>query len=208
MARLLFCLPICLLLAPAYPDYGPLPTADDPPPATSKDAQTFPAELGGDPVVFLKKCLERYDREIQSYSLTLRKREKVLGKLKDTEVLDVCFKDRPHSVFFHWKQGSAGSFSPKSVLYVEGENENRLKVQLSFLALDLLLSDPRVKETSRYPITEFGFRKSTQRVYDSWKRAHAEGALHVAYLGLEQRPETGDRPCHVIKRTGYARRLT
>jgi hypothetical protein len=60
------------------------------------------------------------------------------------------------------------------------------------------------KERSRYLITEFGFRKSTSRVLRAWVAAREEGTLHVEYLGVKTVPETGDRPCHVLRRAKYA----
>jgi len=60
-----------------------------------------------------------------------------------------------------------------------------------------------VRGKTRYLITAFGFRKSTERIYHGWKAAQEKGTLFVEYLGLRQVPEAGDRWCHVLRRTKY-----
>jgi hypothetical protein len=107
-------------------------------------------------------------------------------------------------VYFFWKKGPTGFKAPRSVLYIEGWNDNKLKIQLSLLRVDRSPADAEVKSTSRYPINEFGFRKATQRVLDHWLPAQRAGKLHVEYLGLDTRGELGNRACHVFRRTKFA----
>jgi hypothetical protein len=189
------CFFVCLLLHPAVPhQVTPTPTREDTAKHSSGQAQDFPEELGGDPVVFLKKALKRYDNEIHGCSLVLRKKEWDFdaGKLRDTEEIEVYFKDQPHSVYFYWRRSNPTLTDPRSVLYVEGKNNNRLKVLTGFpLPLDLPLSDDRVRKTSRYPINEFGFRKATQRVLDHWEPAQRAGTLHVKIPRQEANPRNG-----------------
>ncbi len=230
MKRLVICLPICLLFAPRipdldqYPEEGPPGLRDHPIAAdmlvvyAAQPQTAFPGAVPWaslayavqfrkppytDPVKFLAKCLERYDREVRGYTLTMRKTERVGGELRRTEIILVHFREKPYSVYFDWKHGIGLA---RRALYVEGENDNQMVVK-TFLG-NLKEFDPNgstAMSSSRYPITEFGFKIATERVYRTWKEAQAEGTLFVEYLGLQQVPETGDRWCHVLHRTRYAR---
>ncbi|MCC6421013.1 MAG: DUF1571 domain-containing protein [Gemmataceae bacterium] len=195
--RLLVCLPFCLLLAPGYPNTSP----------RYESEQVGKGDLAGrDPVVFVRKCLEHYDRQIEGYSLTMRKRERIGGKLNPREVIDIHFKDRPHSVFFDWVVNPRKA---QRVLYVAGQNNDQLLVLpagalriLGVVVRDVDSEDAR--QSGRYPITEFGLRKAMQRVAINWKKAQDAKALHVEYLGIHKVPEAGNRPCHKFRRTKYA----
>src|SRR5262245_57668637 len=121
MVRPPLCLPLCLLLAPAYPD-APAVSGDYAGPQTGDVRIPLPDP---DPVAFLQKCIAKYDREVKGYTLTLRKQERIGGTLHPVEVIEVHFKDKPHSVHFYWKQGERKA---KSVLYVEEENDGQLLV--------------------------------------------------------------------------------
>src|SRR5581483_3428109 len=118
MARLLVCLPICLLLAPDYPA-GSL----DPREAPTERVESGKDLPARDPVAFLEKCLAHYDRTVQSYSLTLRKQERIDGELQPVEIIQVHARDRPHSVFFKWLEGARKAVR---VVYVEGENDGKM----------------------------------------------------------------------------------
>jgi hypothetical protein len=234
MARLLVCLPLCLLLSPVYPIATHRPGEAGQVAALPRQAaglfgcpltEPFPARLpwaalfllgdrGGDhpgrnPIAFLEKCLKHYDRTVKGYSLTLRKREYIDGTLHKLEVIDVHFKDEPHSVFFKWRPGTARKAA--RVVYVEGKNDNKMLVKpagaagafVSVVTRDV--DSPDAKQSGRYPINEFGLKKAMQRVLVNWKRAAQEKALHVEYLGIHTVAEAGDRPCFKFRRTRYAR---
>src|SRR5438093_6279922 len=101
--RLLLCLPLCLLLAPVYPQ-APL-TGEAPAPAVRDKALPMPG--GGDAVAFLEMCLARYDQSnIEGYSLNLRKQERIDGDLHPVEQVEVHHRMKPHSVYFRWHQGA------------------------------------------------------------------------------------------------------
>src|SRR5262249_11210652 len=61
------------------------------------------------------------------------------------------------------------------------------------------------RQSGRYPLTEYGLKKATERVLKTWKAARAEGALHVEYLGVQKLKEAGDRECWVLCRSRYNR---
>jgi Protein of unknown function (DUF1571) len=198
MARLLVCLPICLLLNPAYPG-----TPLDPRQASTElvGKERLPS---GEPIAFLEKCLERYDREVKGYTLTLRKQERVGGVLHPLERIEVAYKDDPPSVFFKWLEGARKALR---VLWIKGANEDRMLVLPTLKILGVVsrtLDSPDAKASGRYTIDQFGLRKGMERVLRSWKKVRAEKNLTLEYLGVHRVPETGNRPCYKLQ-AHYAR---
>src|SRR5260370_1431851 len=51
-----------------------------------------------DPIAFLTECLARYDREVKGYRAVMQKQERIGGRLQPKEIINVCFKEKPHSV--------------------------------------------------------------------------------------------------------------
>jgi hypothetical protein len=201
MSRLFVFLPLCVVLAPAYPQEPaarPVPEQARPPGHALPDA---------DPFVFLEKCLERYDREVLGYNAILWKQERIDGRLQNPELVKVHFRERPFSVFMRWLQGARNA---QCALFVEGQNDNKvLALPYGLLAhlgiFEKSPTGPEASQSSRYPISEFGLKKGTERVLKHWRMARAEGKLHVEYVGLFRVPAVGDRECYKIRRTRYAR---
>jgi hypothetical protein len=161
-----------------------------------------------DPVAFLEKCLARYDGEVRAYSATLRKQERVRGRLNSPEKIEVCFREQPFSVYMEWQQG--GRLAER-VLYVEGANDGKLLVRpAGLLALlspvaSRALDSPDVKDSGRFSIKEFGLKKGMQGTLGDLQAARQRGALNVKYLGVNKVPEVGDRLCYQLRRTHYDR---
>jgi len=157
------------------------------------------------PTEFLQMCLDRYDREVHGYSSILVKKERVAGKLKPLEVVDVHFREQPFSVFMNWKQGAGKA---QRVLYVEGENNDKMKARpagflgnLGVFTRDVDASD--VKASGRYLVTQFGIKLGTVRTLNAMLSAKGRNALHVEYKGVFRVPDTGDRLCYKLVRTPY-----
>jgi hypothetical protein len=217
MRRLLLCLPVCFVLIPdgqpraeswcTIPELPPLREVVD-------DGAPLPDGAGmehltkTDPVAFLTNCLKRYDREVKGYRLTLQKQERIGGKLQRTEVTDIAFRETPFSVRMDWKEGARLA---QRVLYVKGENNDKLLVKPAGLASFIVslverdVDGPDAKKSGRYPLTEFGIKIGMQRTLASWEDARKENALHIEYLGVQRIQELGNRPCYVLRRTGYKR---
>ena len=74
-----------------------------------------------EPIAFLEFCLRRQEREVTGYRLTFSKQERIGKNLEKPELIDVWFKEQPHSVFMKWREGERLA---ARALYVEGENNN------------------------------------------------------------------------------------
>ncbi|HMC65911.1 MAG TPA: DUF1571 domain-containing protein [Gemmataceae bacterium] len=212
MWRLLVCLPLCLCMAP---DYADSPGGDRPARSVESfrdDGAALPRDADMErlarekPIGFLENCLRKYAREVKGYRVVLQKQELIKGRLEPTEVIDVKFHEKPHSVYFNWLEGARKA---ERALYVEGENDGKMlarpKGKLQRLAVgDVVarsLDDPDVRASGRYNLREFGMKKGTERTLAAWKAAEERDGLDVKYLGVKKVKEAGNRECYALRET-------
>ncbi len=211
MRHSILCLPVCLLFLsdssnrdlPASTTFEAIADAGKALP--SNDEMERLAK--NDPIAFLQWCIRRYDREVKGYTATLRKQERIDGRIEPSEMIDVAFREEPFGVRMRWKEGARRA---SALLYVKGENRDQLLIRPNgiFSVAGVVPRDPNgsdAKKGGRYPVPEFGIKIGTQRTLASWEKARKDKALHVEYLGVEKVPETGERPCWVLQRTRYAK---
>ncbi len=104
---------------------------------------------------------------VSDYTATFAKQERVDGTLTDRQVMQIKMRHAPFSVYMKWLVGNKG----RQVLYVDGQNEGKMLVQLGgwksrFPALKL---DPNGKialKESRYPITKAGLLELVRTAID------------------------------------------
>jgi hypothetical protein len=206
-------LPLCFLfLAPFNPDAlpsvqgperrTPQVAADQTPLLTDEEMKRLARE---DPIAFLENCLRRHQGQVKGYTAILEKQERINGKLMPKEVIEVHFREEPHSVHLRWLEGARRA---QQALYVQGENNGMMLARPTGRLLGLLLleRDPdsdEAREGGRYSLKEFGLRKGTERVLKAWKAARANGGLFVELLGEEKLKQAGDRTCYVLRRSRY-----
>jgi hypothetical protein len=162
------------------------------------------------PIAFLEDCIVRYQRDVKGYSLIMQKQERIGGKLKPKEIIQVHFREKPFSAYLQWLEGAGRA---ERALYVEGENGGKMLIrpegQLArTIAGDVVERDvdgPDARQAGRYALNEFGLKKGALRTLASWKAAQEQNALHVEYRGVLKVKEAGDRECYVLRRTRYAR---
>jgi hypothetical protein len=216
MRLLLVSLPLCFLAAF---DDTPRPARTAPPEpaaaaaaAAADTAAALPDQAAlerlvrTDPIAFMRACIRRYDREVKGYRCTFAKQERIGGKLQRSEIIDVSFRENPFSVLFVWREGARLA---TKVLFVKGQNDNQLVVRpagwrgrlVSTVLRDPLGAD--AKESSRYPMTEFGMREGMLKALAAWGAAQKEGSLKYEYRGKRKIAEAGDRECFILRRSGY-----
>ena len=156
MPRILLCLMLTVFLAPDNPE---APTAEKPLAPTPVSEEPLPI---ADPIVFLQKCLDRYEKQgIQGYMVTLHKQERLGGKLQPSEDIDVCFNEKPHQVLFKWQKGQRLA---AAALYAQGRNNDKMLAKPSGLAGSLVkfvardVDGPDAKQSGRYSLKEFGIK--------------------------------------------------
>lgn len=116
-----------------------------------------------------KARLAAMEKEIQDYSCTFFKRERVDGKLLDYETMFVKVRHKPFSV--HMNFLAPNSKKGQQVVYVEGQNGGNLLAQPVGIAgklgpFSLPPTGYLAMQGQRYPITEFGFVNLTRRLIE------------------------------------------
>lgn len=194
-----------LAVLPAYPQTG-FPAGFAWKPLQELGANgLFPVEslLYYHPELFIEYCQDKYVGRIHGYTVHLRKRELVQGKLQPTEKVVVHYREQPFSVHMRWLEGARLA---NVALYVKGENDGKLLARpkaLPFMTVSREVDGPDAKNSARFTINQFGLYQSTERTLASMFRAKARGALHVHYEGVYKLPELDNRPCYKIVRTPY-----
>jgi hypothetical protein len=161
-----------------------------------------------DPVAFLQYCILRHDREVQGYTVTMQKQERLEGRLEKKEIVEAHYKVKPHSIFMRWREGERLA---ARALYVEGENDGQAVIKPAGLGgrfVSSVTRDPEgrdARKSGRYTLKEFGLRMALTRTLGSWQEAQKEGALHVEYGGKVKVKEAGDRECYKLHRTRFAK---
>jgi hypothetical protein len=198
MHRVLIFLPLCLLSAPE--GLNQLTDTGRPVPGIVSH-EPLPI---ADPLSFLEKCLERYNKEVTTgYSVIMHKQERIGGVLQPSEEVECVFREKPHSVYMHWLKGQRKA---ASVIYVEGENDGKMLVRPAGVAAVLVKTvtrDPEgedARQSGRYTVKQFGLKKAGQRTLNAWKTAKQNGVLKLQYLGVSKVREIGDRECYTFRR--------
>ncbi|MFA6134493.1 MAG: DUF1571 domain-containing protein [Phycisphaerae bacterium] len=169
----------------------PAPIA--PPPAGVEQFEKIAPEdelarrIAKDPVAVLQEGLDRYNRQVTSYTCTLYKQERVnpKGPMGPRQKLVCKFMDQPFSVCTDTVENPLGA---KKALYVEGQWGNRMLVQPAGLGalLGFLLVEPRSAQaravTLRF-IDQFGFKRSVENMISSYQAARREALLTSKLLG-------------------------
>lgn len=133
--------------------------------------------------VFMTLLRESEDaiRSVHSYKAILEKQVRIDGVLQDPEEIELKVRHKPYAVYMQWKGDG------QEALYVEGEHDNhvlaRAKTGLAALkgVWKLEPDSSKAMEGNRYPITEIGVQKLTQRVRDFFaeeKRACVVSCTH------------------------------
>src|SRR5262249_31370191 len=169
----------------AYPTQLPEPITEG-----EDDALPTPAEIEklarSDALAFLRECIRRYEKEVDSYMATLEKQEFLNGKLNPSEVVQAALREEPFSVLMKWTTPPVGRAD--RALYVEGANDGKTLARPAGRAARFLVgivardSDgPDARAAGRYPLPEFGLKKGTERTLAAWTAAQKHGKLKVAF---------------------------
>lgn len=157
-----------------------------------------------DPIGALNVSLKRCQRDVERYTCTFIKQERMNGKLRDREVIHCDFRESPFAVRMEWLEGAGRA---KIMLYPAGDREDQLYIvpsnKLARAALPYVarnISDSSVRAASRYPANEFGIQNGVRRLIQDWRLAKDQGMLRTRYEGIQTIPELGNRSCHVLHR--------
>ncbi len=160
-----------------------------------------------DPMALVRLGIERYREEVDSYRCTFIKQELLPDGLSEEQVIEVRYREEPHTVYMIWKENAD---SARRGLYVdhpdfvddEGRKLGRFEPNGAVARLfvkDIMLpvDGPRARKASRRSINEFGFMSTYNLLYTYNEAAERRGVLDLKYSG------TGvidGRPTFVITR--------
>ena len=171
MYRFILCLPLCLVQNGGRPESPPSENG-----ITTGFVSNDPLPVK-DPLAFLEKCLERYEEQgIKGYRCTFQKQERIDGKLMPSEETEVYYREKPYSVYMHWLRGQRRA---DSVIYVEGENDDKMLVHPAGVAGALVkvvtrdVDGPDAKQAGRYTLKQLGMKQGMERSLKDWKAARA-----------------------------------
>ncbi len=108
--------------------------------------------------------------KIQDYSATLVKRERIDGKLKDHEYLFIKVRHQPFSVYIYFLHPA--DVKGQECLYVAGKNNGQLWARPNGVkgtlvgTLSLKPDGPLAMMGQRYPVTELGLKRLTDRLVE------------------------------------------
>jgi len=160
-----------------------------------------------DPLAFLRKCREHYLSTIRDYRCTfhIRERESTTGELGPQQEIDVRFREKPYSVDMRWIKNPLRA---KRVNYVAGRWQrggrelamiypSGVFALLAPAGVKLDIHSPEVREGSRRPVDDFGFRRTLELIIATCERASADSAYSLSCIG--ERSIDG-RSCIVLRR--------
>ncbi len=114
---------------------------------------------------------------VDDYSFSLTRQERVDGELLDPQVMKVKLRQsEPFSIYMKWLAGTGPGVRGRQLLYVRGQNNDKLLVLPGGLAgrltgtLELDHDDPRVTRESRHPVTDCGLLTLARTVLDMQKK--------------------------------------
>ena len=124
-----------------------------------------------------------------SYTAVLEMQEERNGRLTDPKIIDIKFRPNPFSVYMYWRSNS------QEALFVGGQNDAKVLVRppgglAAFRRPWRLDPDSRLaKQSGRYPVTEVGLLKLTERVQSFYQNRMHRGQSVECSTSLTSVPE-------------------
>lgn len=141
-----------------------------------------------DHVALLKQALAHYRDTVHDYRCKFSKQERISGRLRPRQEMEVKFLEEPFSVAMHWvKNPPTGD----RVLYVDGKNNGnmliKLKGVLNFVARGKPVQrNPKsndVMANTLKPVTDFGFRRAMESLLKVYELARSRNECEISFLG-------------------------
>jgi hypothetical protein len=137
--------------------------------------------------------------KIQDYSCNLVKRERIDGQLNEHEYMFVKVRHQPYSVYMYFL--GPAKLKGQEALYVQGQNDGNLMAHANGLR-HKLIGTVSLKPDSmlamsgqRYPITQLGIKRLTERLIEVGEQDMRFGECEVKML---QNAKVSGRDCTCI----------
>jgi hypothetical protein len=151
-------------------------------------------------VTLLEHGCEKF-QHVTDYTATMYKQERIDGELREGNTMSLKLRHEPFSVYMKWLDGDKG----RQLIYVDGENDGNLLVQLGGVKgrlLGTLTIDPNGSQAmaeSRYPITGAGLLHLARKVLEFRKQDLQRGT--GVHCEMHDNQELNGRPCYLFVTT-------
>lgn len=160
-------------------------------------------------------ALKRMETDIKDYTCVLTKRERVEGRLQETESMVVKVRHSrveegrvvaPLSVYVRFL--SPAEVKGREVLWVEGHNKGKLIVRnggpkFEYVTLALPPDSDLAMKQNRYPLTEIGVKNLTKRLIEN---GQAELKRNECEVKTAPGAKINGRPCTLVQVSHAERR--
>lgn len=138
-----------------------------------------------EPVALILKAQAAYDK-VKDYTCLFIKREKLDGQMSPDNVVEMKVRTSPFSVAMKWQQPR--SLVGQEAVYVAGLHNGKFRGKSAGLLgavgfLTLAVDDPRVKKTSRHPITNAGIGHVIAEARKAWEGELKNGGAAKVKVG-------------------------
>lgn len=141
-----------------------------------------------DQIAFLQYCLDNYRGKYADYTSVFTKQERINGVLGKEQKTSVRFREAPFSVAMTWLTNPPMG---DRILYVEGRNNNEMRVRPTSAFLQALLPGgvsrkPQcddAKKASLRTVDLFGFERLLKSLLDVYQEGKRNGDLREAFGG-------------------------
>jgi len=150
--------------------------------------------------------MESAYQDVTDYTALFLKRERIRGTLQPLEKIEFRFQS-PFKVYMTWQEPNPG----RTIVYVEGENNNKMQVNpgglLQMLRFSLDPSNGLATRNNHQTIRQAGLGNLIDLILSQYRRGIKTGQLTLHSLGdgeVDGRP--ADRlslHCHVDQEAGY-----
>src|SRR5215470_467222 len=136
-----------------------------------------------EPQEIMQRMASAYDG-IRDYTALFLKRERIKGDLLPLETIELRFQ-APFKVYVGWREPYAG----RVIVYVEGENKNKILVNpgglLGFLRLKLEPTSALATQNTHHTVREVGLQKTIALLEREYERGRQEGQVTLAFQGYD-----------------------
>ncbi len=159
-----------------------------------------------EPLDLLHRARARYDRSVRTYRCVLTRQEFLNGRLNQPQQIAVTFRQSPLSIGMDWIRNPG---RVRRIVYVKDRDRGPNGAQRALVEPEGTLArlvtrrfpieihSPTAQSASRYPIDQFGFRSTIDRLIRVCEKARQRGDLQLTFAADG---EVDGRPTFVIVR--------
>ncbi len=141
------------------------------------------ASEANDPSTIVERMATAYNG-IKDYTALFLKQERVDGKLKPMEKIELRFQE-PFKVYMGWYEPYAG----RAIAYIEDENDNKIHVNpggmLKLMRLSLAPTGYLATRNDHHSILQAGIRNTIKMIVQQYQRGKAHDQVIVHLQGNE-----------------------